>query len=67
MCDSDGQYTPQQVKSGFNFKDVTHLCSVIMLTIAVRFSVTVPLDIVGVWTVGDRRRLEPGLHLVHHL
>ena len=31
------------------------------------FSVTAPLDIVGVWTVEGRREQEPGLHLVQHL
>ncbi len=31
------------------------------------FSATIPLAIVGVWMVGDRREQEPGLHLVHRL
>ena len=26
-----------------------------------------PLDTAGVWTVGDMREQEPGLHLVHNL
>ncbi|XP_010788294.1 uncharacterized protein isoform X2 [Notothenia coriiceps] len=30
-------------------------------------SVTIRLDIVGVWTVGDRRRMEAGLHLIHNV
>ncbi len=33
----------------------------------VYFSATVPLDIVGVWTIEERREQEPGLHLVHQL
>lgn len=35
--------------------------------IIVYFSVTVPLDIAGVWTEGDRRDRELGHHLVQHL
>ena len=31
------------------------------------FSVMVPLDIVGVWTVVDRREQEQEQHLVQHL
>ncbi|KAF3857389.1 hypothetical protein F7725_009248 [Dissostichus mawsoni] len=30
-------------------------------------SVTILLDIVGVWTVGDRRKMEAGLHMIHNV
>ncbi|KAJ4924121.1 hypothetical protein JOQ06_000361 [Pogonophryne albipinna] len=30
-------------------------------------SVTIRLDIVGVWTVGDRRKMEAGLHMIHNV
>lgn len=75
QCDANGQYIPLQVcvlKSLISPPNEERLImnynenKCVVIADVVYFSVMAPLDIVGVWTVMDRREWTQEQHLVQH-
>lgn len=62
QCDANGEYIPLQVRLEMVKRTADYkpdeMDSILMTYVGIYFSVMVPLDIAGVWTVMDRSDLE---------